>query len=96
MLVRDSSNPLEKGGKSVREMVKAEDVTNRMRAIRSSRGMTLQDVADRMGKTRQAVNNQELNPLRLSVQTLMKYASIYGCEVADFFVPFDFAQSKAE
>lgn len=80
----------------MREMVKAEDVTNRMRAIRSSRGMTLQDVADRMGKTRQAVNNQELNPLSLSVLTLMKYASVYGCEVADFFVPSDFAQSKAE
>lgn len=96
MFIRVFQKRSQKGGKEVREMVRAEDVTNRMRSLRVAKGLTIQDVAERMGKTRQAVNNQELNPLGLSVQTLIKYASIYGCEVADFFVPFDFAESKIE
>lgn len=76
----------------MRDMVKAEDVTNRMRAIRVSRGLTLEDVGKKMGKTHSAVSLQERNPLRLSVATLMKYADIYGCEVADFFVPYDYTE----
>lgn len=78
----------------MREMVKKEDVTRRMKAIRTAKGLTCADVAERMGKSSQAVSSQELNPLRLSVSTLMKYAEIYGCEVSDFFVPNDFAESK--
>ena len=78
----------------MREMVKAEDVTRRMKAIRTAKGLSCKDVAVKLGKSSQAVSSQELNPLRLSVATLMKYADIYGCEVSDFFVPTDFAESK--
>ena len=78
----------------MREMVKAEDVTRRMKAIRVSKGMTLQDVGDKMGKTKAAVSAQERNPLGLSVSTLIEYASIYGCEVADFFMPDRFSLRK--
>lgn len=71
----------------MREMVKAEDVTRKMKSIRVSKGLSCKEVGDILGKSRSAVNKQELNPLSLSVATLMKYAQIYGCEISDFFMP---------
>ena len=78
----------------MREMVKAEDVSRRMKMIRTAKGLSCKSVGQIMGKTGQAVSSQERNPLSLSVATLMKYAEVYGCEVSDFFVPSDFAESK--
>lgn len=69
----------------MREMVKREDVTRRMKAIRTEKGMSCTDVAKILGCSRQAVSQQENNPLRLSVKSLMKYANVYGCELSDFF-----------
>ena len=94
VLVRAIQNRSWKGGKEVREMIKAEDMTRQMKAIRTSRGMTLEDVGVKMGKSRSAVNYQENNPLRLSVSTLMKFADVYGCEVADFFMPTILTKSE--
>ena len=68
-------------------MVKAEDVTRKMKSIRVSKGLSCEKVGQMLGKTGSAVSKQEAKPLRLSVGTLMKYAEIYGCEVADFFMP---------
>lgn len=76
----------------MREMVKEEVVSRRIKTIRTSRGLTLTQVGEKMGKTHSAVGNQEKHPLSMSVRSLMEYADLYGCHVADFFVPFSTAE----
>lgn len=73
----------------MRELVKEEDVARRIKTIRTSRGLTLTQVGEKLGKTHSAVGNQEKHPLSMSVRSLMEYADIYGCKVSDFFVPFE-------
>lgn len=52
---------------------------------RKACGMTQSDVGKAFGITKQAVSNFERNPQTADVETLTKYADLYGCHPRDFF-----------
>lgn len=85
MFIRVFQNHSQKGGKEVREMVRAETLSERIRAIRKSKGLSLEDVASSMGMSRQAVWRMEKNPLGMQMKNMMLMANAIGCHVTDFF-----------
>lgn len=69
----------------MREMVKAETLSNRIATIRKSKGMTLETIAEKMGMTRQAVWKMEKNPLGMQMKNMMAMADAMQCDIRDFF-----------
>lgn len=70
----------------MRNMVNQEAVINRIKALRAEKGLSQQDLADRIGVTRQSVCNVETNPLGARACSLIKLADAMGCRITDFFV----------
>lgn len=69
----------------MREMVKAERLSERIAGIRKSKGMSLEAIAERMGMSRQAVWKMEKNPLGMQMKNMMAMANAMGCDIRDFF-----------
>lgn len=62
-------------------------VSNRVRAIRMQRGLSLKQVADKIGLMYQQFHKYEAGLLRISAGLLVSLAEALECEVADFFPP---------
>ena len=56
-------------------------VNTNLRALRSARGMTQQEVADRLGVTRQALSGYESGRTRPDIDTLMRLCEIYETDI---------------
>ena len=58
-------------------------INHNLRMIRSSSGMTQEQVAERLGVTRQALSSYESGRTRPDIDTLIRLAEIYGCTPDD-------------
>lgn len=56
---------------------------NRIKEFRARSGLTLQQLADRVGTSNQQISRLERGQIRLSTDWLVKLASALGCEPAD-------------
>lgn len=70
----------------MRETIDKRKLHDRIVAIRKQSGKSQVDVAREMNVTRQAISFMEKNCTSVSVTRLARYASILGCNIADFFV----------
>lgn len=70
----------------MRDMVVQKALTNRIKSLRSEKGMSQQDLAEKMGVSRQTVSYYEVNSTSASVKSLIAIADALGCKVSDFFV----------
>ena len=70
----------------MRDMVVQKALTNRIKSLRSEKGMSQQDLAEKMGVSRQTVSYYEVNSTSASVKNLIAIADALGCKVSDFFV----------
>ena len=62
-------------------------VSDRIRAIRTQRGLSLKDVADKVGLVFQQYHKYETGLLRVSAGLLISLADALDCAVADFIPP---------
>ena len=70
----------------MRDMGVQKALTNRIKSLRSEKGMSQQDLAEKMGVSRQTVSYYEVNSTSASVKNLIAIADALGCKVSDFFV----------
>ncbi len=54
--------------------------SEQMRVVMKRRGISVQDLADRLGVSRQNVN-QRLNADRFTLEDMEKYAAAIGCSI---------------
>ncbi len=59
------------------------DIGAQVRALRKTRGMTLQEVADRIGVSIGTMSQIERNRSRLTIGTLTRIAQLFGAHVTD-------------
>ena len=64
-----------------------QEVSNRIRTIRMQRGLSLKEVADKVGLVFQQYHKFETGLLRVSAGLLIALADALNCEVADFIPP---------
>ena len=62
-------------------------VSKRIRTIRMQRGLSLKEVADKVGMAFQQFHKFEAGLLRVSAGLLISLAEVFDCEVTDFFPP---------
>lgn len=60
-------------------------VSNNLKSARIKAGLLQDQVAERLGVSRQTVNTYENHPENLKLWQYMKLAEIYGCSVSYFF-----------
>lgn len=60
-------------------------MTNRIRVFRSIKGVSQQELADRMEVSRQTINAIENNKYSPSLELGMKMAQYFGCGVEELF-----------
>lgn len=60
-----------------------DDVPHRMRQIRQAQGLSLEQLAERMGMTSQTLQKYETEPQRLRVYQLRQLAAALGCSVSE-------------
>lgn len=56
---------------------------NYIRTIRKDRGMTLQELADKVGTSNQQISNHESSKRRLTIEWLHRYAAALECHILD-------------
>ena len=56
-------------------------IHSNLKTLRPRRGMTQQQVADRMHLTRQAISGYESGRTRPDVETLLRFAELYGTDL---------------
>lgn len=61
-----------------------EVVRNNIRSLRVKANLTQEEVAKKLGVTRQQYYLYEKEPLKIKVKTLLKLADILNCKVEDF------------
>ena len=62
------------------------EISERLRAFRKSRKMTLKDVADRAGCTSAYISQLEKGRANPSIATLKRIASVFNVKIIDFFL----------
>ncbi len=60
-------------------------ISNRIRALRGEAGMTQQDLADRIGVTRQTVNAIEGDKYSPSLEVAFRIAAVFGVSIDKVF-----------
>lgn len=60
---------------------------NRLRVLRAEHGWTQQDLAQRIGVSRQAVNAVETGKHDPSRPLAFRLASVFGCTIEEIFTP---------
>lgn len=65
------------------------EISEKLRALRKSRKMTLKDVADRAGCTSAYISQIEKGRANPSIATLKKIASVFNLKIVDFFLDND-------
>lgn len=62
------------------------EISEKLRALRKSKKMTLKDVADRAGCTSAYISQLEKGRANPSISTLKKIASVFDVKIIDFFL----------
>ena len=60
-------------------------ILNRIRDLRATKSMTQQELADKIGVTRQTVNAIELDKYSPSLETAFRIATVFGLPLEDVF-----------
>lgn len=60
-------------------------VGNNIAKIRKNRGISLKDLAEELGVSRQQVRNYEIGETRLSLETLIQFSNILNVQIEEFF-----------
>ena len=60
-------------------------IHNRVRELRTARGWTQQDLADKVGVSRQSINSIEVNRYVPSLPLALSFARVFGCATDDIF-----------
>jgi len=63
----------------------APPIHNRVRELRTARGWTQQDLADKVGVSRQSINSIEVNRYVPSLPLALSFARVFGCATDDIF-----------
>ncbi len=58
-------------------------MSNCLKELRIARGLTLRDVAKKVGKTYQAISNYEQGERKISLDTAAGLAKVLDCKVDD-------------
>ena len=60
-------------------------VQNRIKELRGERGWTQQELAEKVGVSRQSINSIERNRYVPSLQLALAFARVFGCTTDDIF-----------
>jgi len=60
-------------------------VINRVKALRTERGWTQQQLADAVGVSRQSINSIERDRYVPSLELALEFARVFGCRIEDIF-----------
>jgi putative transcriptional regulator len=63
----------------------ADAVQNRVRALRTERSWTQEQLAERVGVSRQSINSIERNRYVPSLQLALKFARVFECPTDEIF-----------
>lgn len=63
----------------------APDVHNRIRELRTARAWTQQELADKVGVSRQSINSIEVNRYVPSLPLALSFARVFGCATDEIF-----------
>ena len=63
----------------------AQGVSNRVKALRSKRGWTQQELAGAVGVSRQSINSIERNRYVPSLQLALEFARVFGLATDEIF-----------
>jgi putative transcriptional regulator len=63
----------------------APTIHNRIRELRTARGWTQQDLADKLGVSRQSINSIEVNRYIPSLPLALSFARVFGRATDDIF-----------
>ncbi len=63
----------------------APDIRNRIRELRTARGWTQQELAAKVGVSRQSINSIEGNRYVPSLPLALSFARVFGCATDEIF-----------
>lgn len=61
-------------------------IRNNIKSLRVKKGLTQEDAAYLMGISRATYNDYETRPENVKIETYNKMASIFNCDLIDFFI----------
>ena len=67
------------------ELDMAPHVKNRIKEFRSNRGWTQQELADKVGVSRQSINSIERDRYVPSLPLALNFARVFGCSTDELF-----------
>lgn len=65
------------------------NISERLKMLRLAKGMTLQNAADALGRSRGNISNIETGRTTPTLDTISRLCAVYGYKVAIVFVPPD-------
>lgn len=68
------------------ERLTNEQISLNMKAMRVKADLTQQEVADKLGLTRETIIKWERDAGRVNISTFAILADLYNCKISDFFV----------
>lgn len=77
-------------------MARSPIYTNRTRELRELAGLSMDELAERMGTSHQQVSKHELGQRRLTIQWLQRYAMALGVTPADIMAAPDLTDPQSE
>ena len=66
-------------------MAKESNIITNLKSVRESRGMTQQDLADRIGMRRETILHLENNRYNPSLEMALKIAQVFDLQVEELF-----------
>jgi putative transcriptional regulator len=63
----------------------ANTITNRVKELRTNRGLTQEQLADAAGVSRQSINSIERNRYVPSLELALTFARVFACATDDIF-----------
>lgn len=72
---------------------KLNSITNNIKSYRVRSGLSQEETAKILNIARETYCSYEVNPARVKIETYMKLANIFGCELKDFFLENKVTQS---
>ena len=66
-------------------MAKESNIITKLKSVRESRGMTQQELADRIGMRRETILHLENNRYNPSLEMALKIAQVFDLRVEDLF-----------
>ena len=69
-------------------------ISNNIKSFRVRMGYSQREMSDKMGISRATYCDYEVNPQRVKIETYQKMANILNCNLEDFFVKQEVAESN--